>query len=85
MKRLTVYNLGFALQIFAVILLFGYPGSASIKGQQELKTDKTGLIIKKTSAAANETNMKKAGDLLNILHPWNHDITKLSLVTRVRK
>lgn len=86
MKRFTTINLGFILQIFAVILLFGYPGCSSIKGKQELKKDKTGLLTKKTPAAqVKSTNLKKAGDSLNLLHPWQQDATKFSLVARSRK
>jgi hypothetical protein len=47
MKQLTAYNIGFALQIFAVIVLFGYPASLSTNGKKDLNTVKINLIIKK--------------------------------------
>jgi hypothetical protein len=73
--------MGFALQVFAVILLFGYPGCSSINGQKELNTAKTGLVIKKTSAANANINNNKAGDSLILLHQWEPVVTKSSLVT----
>lgn len=82
MKRLTSYNLGFALQVFAVILLFGYPGCSSIIGQKELNNEKTSLTIKKISAAkTNINNINKADDSLSILQQWEPVVTKSSLIT----
>lgn len=86
MKRFTTYNLGFALQIFAVIMLFGYPGCSSIKGREELSTDKKGLRTeKKLPAEAGTAKIKKAGDSLNLLQPWEQDVTKFFLVAWPRK
>lgn len=74
--------MGFALQIFAVILLFGYPGCSSINGQKELDTAKSGMIIEKTSAAkANINNINNASDSLRLLHQWEPVVTKSFLVT----
>ncbi len=81
MKRLTNNNLGFALQIFAVILLFGYPGCASNKEPKQFHTGKTALTTEKKSAVeANSNNVKPAVDLLNNLHQWEQDVTKFSFV-----
>lgn len=86
MKLLTNNNLGFALQIFAVMLLFGYPGCSSNKEPKEFNTGKTAITTHKKSAVdANSKNVKPAGDSLNNLYQWEQGVTKFSLVAWPRK
>jgi hypothetical protein len=45
MKLSKKFSLGYILQIFAVILLFGYPGGcASFAGQKEIKAAEKGSL-----------------------------------------
>lgn len=82
MKRLDSLNVGFALQIFAVILLFGYPGCSSKNNQNDLKTTGANMPSKEISSATTTSNFNKpAVDSLILFKKWQPDLNKTSLDT----
>jgi hypothetical protein len=87
MKQFSTCSPGFALQVFAVILIFGYPGFSSKKKPEEINKDKTGFTVGKNSSPAKgkKNNFINAGDSSYILYQWPAVKTKYSSFTDLRK
>ena len=50
MKQLKRFSLVYALQVFGVIMIFGYPGCSSNIKEQKIETGKKGIVGKKHAA-----------------------------------
>ena len=50
MKRFKRFSLAYALQVFGVIVLFGYPGCSSNIKEQKIETGNKGMAEKKHAA-----------------------------------
>ncbi len=50
MNRFKRLSLAYALQVFVVIIIFGYPGCSSNMNEQKIETGKKAILVKKKAA-----------------------------------